>query len=69
MVHYAIDTGRPKMTLECLDCGSSRLSRLADAITELDKKMFAIAGNGCAGVAFIVGPQAYASTSQPRPVK
>ena len=63
MVHYAIDTGRSKMTLECFDCGGSHLGRLTNAIAELVKKPFAIAGNGCAGLACIVGPQAYASAS------
>ena len=69
VIHYAIDTGRSKMTLECLDCGGPRLGGLADAIAELVKKLFAIAGNGCAGLAFIAGPKADASAGEARPVK
>ena len=69
MVHYAIDTGRSKMTLECLNCGVSRLVRLAYAIAELVKEQFAIAGVRCVGLVLIAGPQAYTNASQALPVK
>ena len=57
------------MTLECLDCGGSRFVGFADAIAKLVKKLFAITGDGCAGLVFIAGPQAYTSASQTLPGK
>jgi len=68
-IHYTIDSGWSEVTLECLDRGGSRLGGLANAIAELVEQLFAVAGDGIAGLAFVARPQADAGAGETRPVK